>query len=388
MPVQNTDGSRRLSLLIAAAITLAATTAPAMANVWRAERDGSRASLPIKSETVSDAAMVCAGQRWTLELKMKRALTGDAAKLGILVDGNPYPTSARLAGETVSIAIERSMLEPIMAGQKLTIDFPETLETSVGDLDVPLRGSRRAISAVQEACAQIDMSAYEAVPLTSAKKSVDLVTEIRAEDIKAFNYATTAKPKIEAASVDVSDDHSIVFGRLCGSWWYYGASGCNITGYVQLPAQVDPEAEDGAEATATRWQPVFDSENATLYIDPANVHDGWPDIITLPTRPHNWPKVWRWDGERYSLHATFGEDEVEDEPAAEEAKASEEPAEMFGPPIPEEAAVAPEPEQAAKEALSPEEPAAEPAPEPTEQKAEPEVEAPAAEPEAPKPEGQ
>jgi hypothetical protein len=95
---------------------------------------------------------------------------------------------------------------------------------------------------------------------------------------------------------EFDDGRRVLFTRLCGSSWYYGASGCNITGFA-------PDAKgDG-------WRVVYDSENVHLHTDPRAVTDGWPDIVTLPVRTGGAGLVWRWDGKAYALKGELPEDD-------------------------------------------------------------------------------
>lgn len=341
MPVLTTDGPRRLIVLAMLACSMLPTAAAAKGpERWVAERDSRRASLPVGNHAaIESGELACEEFEWTLSLQLREAALPGEAKAELRVDGNAHPVKADIKDKAVTIAIARDLLEPLMAGQRLEIDFSGLLEDTLGDITVPLRGSRQAVRAVEAACAKRDMSAYEEVKFSADRKSIELVQELRAKDIRDFTYATTAKPKIEAASISLGEERRLVFTRLCGSWWYYGSSGCNITAFAEFPAEQKEGASE--EQPQSSWREVYDSENAQVYLDRNSEFDGWPDIVSLPTRVDDEPKVWRWESGRYAFQRIFG---AKEEPEAVEETTPEtaEPAASDDKPVAEEAAQKPQ----------------------------------------------
>lgn len=306
---------------------------------WVAERDSRRASLPVGNHAaIESGELACEEFEWTLSLALREAALPGEAKAELRVDGNAHPVKADIKDKAVTLSIARDLLEPLMAGQRLEIDFSGLLEDTLGDITVPLRGSRQAVRAVEAACAKRDMSAYEEVKFSADRKSVELVQELRAKDIHDFTYATTAKPKIEAASISLGEERRLVFTRLCGSWWYYGSSGCNITAFAEFPAE--QKEETSQEQPQSSWREVYDSENAQVFLDRNAETEGWPDIVSLPTRVDDEPKVWRWESGRYAFQRIFGAKE-EREAVEEKTPQTAEPAEeapVADTPVGEEAA--------------------------------------------------
>jgi len=154
------------------------------------------------------------------------------------------------------------------------------------------------------------MSAYTPVTFTPYSSYTKLGRELREEDIKGFRVSTASEPELTVAMAEFDGGRRVLFTRLCGSSWYYGASGCNITGFA-------PAGEgDG-------WRAVYDTENVHLYTDSRAVTDGWPDIVTLPARNQGVGLIWRWDGKAYALKGELPEDgdgkAVGDEGGAAEA---------------------------------------------------------------------
>jgi len=340
LPVLTTDGPRRLIVLAMLACSMLPTAAAAKGpERWVAERDSRRASLPVGNHpAIESGELSCEEFEWTLTLQLREAALPGEGKAELRVDGNAHPVKADIKDTAVTLAITRDLLEPLMAGQRLEIDFSGLLEDTLGDITVPLRGSRQAVRAVEAACAKRDMSAYEEVKFSADRKSVELVQELRAKDIHDFTYATTAKPKIEAASISLGEQRRLVFTRLCGSWWYYGSSGCNITAFAEFPAE--QKEETSQEQPQSSWREVYDSENAQVFLDRNAETEGWPDIVSLPTRVDDEPKVWRWESGRYAFQRIFG---AKEEPEAVEEKTPQtaEPAEeapVADTPVGEEAA--------------------------------------------------
>ena len=313
MPVLLNAGPRLRVVYSLLAYSMMSAAAPAhAADRWTAHNPESRATFSIGDHgAVASGELSCKEQAWTMSLALTETLEAGEAEAELRIDGTPYSARARIDEKGVSLRVQRQLLEPLMGGLNLAISFKGDLRDKIDDFDVSLIGSRRAIRAAQAACSSLDMSDYEGIKFRSDAKGLALGRELRGADIEAFTYATTARPKVETARVDLEKDREIVFTRLCGSRWYYGASGCNITAFAQFPAEAVGES-DQQEAV---WRAVYDSENAQLFIDPEAGIDGLPDIVSFPTRMDDDPKIWRWDGAHYRFKAVFGEPEaVEPEP--------------------------------------------------------------------------
>lgn len=280
---------RRAPLLMA----LCALAAPVMAQEndrWTADEAQARAVLPPPrgEMQVTGAALSCAAQRWRLDVEMTgEKPAGDAT---LTVDGRAFPL-VRMA-DGLAFAVPRKAIEPLKAGLRL--------ELALGDetISFSLRGSKLAIAAVQERCTPRDMSAYTPVTFTPYSSYMNLGRELRQDDIAAFRQSTASEPKLDVAMAEFDEGRRVLFTRLCGSSWYYGASGCNITGFA---------------STGEGWDEVYDTENVILHSDPNMVVDGWPDLVTLPANQKGnmvaGPGlIWRWDGKAYALKGELPED--------------------------------------------------------------------------------
>lgn len=290
------------ALLAATALTGPADAQPA--DRWTAHETEASATLPAPRAggRIAGATLSCEAQRWTLAIE----LAGEAAPpaqgtAALKVDGRAFAVEPVGAAGSLSMRVPAEAIGPLKEGARLDVDLSGPLEAAVGDASFPLRGSRLAIAAIEERCTRRDMSAYTPVTFTPYSSYINLLRELRAADIKAFAEATASQPEAAAAMVEIGAGQRLLFTRLCGSSWYFGLSGCNITGFAPEPGEGDAEAE---------WRVVYDSENVFLYTDPGSGSAGWPDLVTLPLRADGLDLVWRWDGGAYALHGTLPDAEA------------------------------------------------------------------------------
>ena len=295
-----------IGLCVLAGLIVLGSPAAAFAQLpdrWVADETEARAALPVSGETT--ASLSCAAQRWTLDLPVRGEITIDDGLVLMNVDGRPFELAAVMKDGNISMRLPREALEPLKDGLRMQLEFSGTLAETAGSPVFALRGSRAAISSVEDRCTLRDMSAYQAVTFTPFSSYLNIARELRADDIEAFETATASQPKVSVAMIELGAGRRILFARLCGSSWYYGLSGCNITGFVP---QADPVAEGDAEGETT-WRVVYDTENVALYLDPGSKTDGWPDLVSLPVRGSGPGLVWRWEGRGYALKGELPPDE-------------------------------------------------------------------------------
>jgi len=301
-----------LFLRIAALAAFVVSTVPlALAQAgdrWVADEAAARATLPAAqgAAEVTGAALSCEAGRWRLDLALAEGAQVPEGDVSMEIDRRSFALKAVPSAGGLTIAVPRAALEPLKAGLRLRLDFADETGERTGEAAFALRGSRLAITTAQERCSPRDMSAYTPVTFTPFTSYLKLARELRQDDIAAFRFSTASEPRLDAAMAEFDDGRRVLFTRLCGSSWYYGASGCNITGFA-------PDAKgDG-------WRVVYDSENVHLYTDPRAVTDGWPDIVTLPVRTGGAGLIWRWDGKAYALKGELREEDDED-PGAQAAR--------------------------------------------------------------------
>ncbi len=258
---------------------------------WAAAERAPRATIPLSAQatTITGAALSCARQEWRLELASEEIglRVEDVARLQ--VDARSFEGSATSGPRGVHILLDPEVLEPLRSGIRLTVSFAGPLQGRLGVNAFALAGSRVAIDQVAASCSLPDMSAYQAVTFTPYSSHMNLGRTLRAADIEAFRTATASEPQLSVAMVSFPEGRRLFFTRLCGSSWYFGQSGCNVTGFLGTP-----ETGEGGE---TEWRAAYDSEGAHVYLDSTAEREGWPMILTLPTHPPVIMRRWTFQGE-------------------------------------------------------------------------------------------
>lgn len=301
-------GSRRVVQAVLAMLVVAGSGGGAAAQAsdrWTAHEAEASAALPVAGDV--SAALSCAAQRWTLALTAPGAPPPDDGAALLVVDGRPFELAAAQEAGGLSMRLPREALDPLRNGLRMELSFAGSLAEAFGTLAFSLRGSKLAIAAVEERCTLRDMSAFQAVSFTPFSSHLNLARELRAADIKAFELATASQPTVDVAMAELGEGRRILFTRLCGSSWYYGVSGCNVTGFAPLPSDAEGDGED-----APSWRVVYDTESVALHLDPKTTSHGWPDIVTLPARGPGTGLVWRWDGRGYELKGELPPEEEGD----------------------------------------------------------------------------
>ena len=284
------QGSRAARLSLAAILIASVTAQGHAATSWQTHETDAVAVLPDPEEgsAFSSGSMSCAEQKWSLALR-PAADAEDAAMAGpavLTVDRNAYPSEAEKEEDgSYSLALGKDVIEPLKRGNRLAIAFGDAEPVA----RFSLRGSRRAITAVAERCTPRTLPTANRILLTAYSSYLPLARSLREADIKAFTASTSSKPSLAAAMLDLDGGKRLLFTELCGSSWYYGVTGCNITAFA-------PDATDEAG-----WRAVLDIEGAAVYADPATGTLGWPDISTLPVKTEGDGQTWQWNGNAYAL---------------------------------------------------------------------------------------
>lgn len=252
---------------------------------WLAQEGRAEAQIPVpaQAQALSGAMLSCAGQEWMLTLASDVVTLRFSDRAQMSVDGKTFFADASASPGLVRIGVPREMLDPMRKGLQLGVDFEGVLAAPLGKAGFTLIGSRVAIEAVQDICSLPDMSAYRSVTFSPYSSHLNLGRELRGADIEAFAFSTASQPQLSVAMVKLDGDRRLLFTRLCGSSWYFGLTGCNVTGFA-------PEGSDG-------WRPVYESEGAHLYLDAAASSGELPDILALPLRGPADQRRWTWAGE-------------------------------------------------------------------------------------------
>lgn len=243
---------------------------------------------PLQANGIAGASLRCAEQKWSLALTLAPDATARPGELAakLFVGGQVFEAVTKTENGGLSVPVAGLALAPMKTGTraKITIEGTEPALEAV----FPLRGSKVAIEAAEPFCSKRDMSGYERIGLTPYSSYLLEAKELRKDEIKLFRTATTAEPVVSAAKSVLPDGRSLLFVELCGSTWYYGASGCNAAVFARL--------SDTAE-----WKQVFDAEGADLYLDTSALVDGWPNLIALPKKGGGDEVLWAWGGDGYAV---------------------------------------------------------------------------------------
>ncbi|MDN2568571.1 hypothetical protein N1F89_20295 [Aquibium sp. A9E412] len=295
-------GIRAASLVVLLSAAIVAPQAALPAERWAASEAEAVAVLP-QAEAGREgltARLSCAAQDWTLALSVAPGAPAlpAAGQATLAIDGNRQPARSAAAGGGLDIAVPHAALEPLKAGLRLAVELaPESEPLAV----FSLRGSRRAITAVEERCTPRVLPGYNRLVFTPYSSYLNLARTLRAEDMRAFRAATNGQPRI-AAAMHHAGAERLLFVELCGSSWYYGETGCSIAAFHATDAQAgDPAA----------WRVVLESEGGALYLDPAPSGSGLPDIVMMAERGPPETQRWHWSG------AAYAPDEDHDEMAAD-----------------------------------------------------------------------
>ncbi|SFI51618.1 hypothetical protein [Aerobium aerolatum] len=290
------------------AATAAAVATPVFAQSgerWQPHQTEAQATVPTPraSGPVTGLTLSCAAQRWVLMFEME----GDTVlkEATLTVDRKPYRLAPFEGMDRNALRLPRLALDPLKTAVRAELALDGEGETASTRFALSLRGSHRAITTLEERCTPRDMSAYDTVTLTPYSSYLELARSLREGDIAAFELATASKPQLTAAMAEFGAGRRVLFTRLCGSSWYFGRSGCNLTGFA-FDASADRKPDDTYE---TQWRVVYDTENARIHTDPKAGQDGWHDLVTLPVAGGGEGSVWRWNGKRYVRHATLADED-------------------------------------------------------------------------------
>jgi hypothetical protein len=292
-----TSGRMALACAVLAGVALAGATLPAAAQTaWTAVEGEARAILPKpeRGSPFTGGTLACAGQIWTMTLATEIGVfvNGATGTVVLSVPRGDFPSKSVAVPAGVEITVPHMALEPLMASNRLTIRF----EGGDTETRLPLAGSRRAVTAVDALCSPREMPLVNSVALTPFSSYIELARGLRKDDIRDFIDSTADIPTLKAGMVEIDAERRLLFAELCGSTWYYGISGCGLTGYAPVI---------GADQTKSEgWKLAFESEGVFLYVDPNTSVGGWPVLVSLPKRAGDVETRWVWTGEAYAISGT------------------------------------------------------------------------------------
>lgn len=286
LPANPTAFMRRTIKAIAIATTFVAVVGQmqAQAESWSESGSGAVAQLPEpqRSKWIVGAELSCEQQEWSLRLALASGTPGETGprKARIAIGTENFDLDAERTALSVVVEIPAMVLPPLRQGLQMTVEIEGGAEPHGARFS--LIGSRRTIEAVAPRCTKRDMSGYQPITLSEFNPETALARELLATEIKDFRRATKSSPAVAAVMVDLGEERRLLFATLCGSSWYYGNSGCNMTIHAQ----------DGVGA----WARVYETEGVSMYLDPAPTQSSWPNLVVLT-----------FDGEEIRWHWEDGE---------------------------------------------------------------------------------
>lgn len=289
------SGFQRLLPILLASLALAvAGAAPAAAaDVWTADPYEARVTLPDPEPgtPVTGGTMACAAETWTLTLatRIDAIVAGATGTARIVVPLGTFEAPSKAVPAGIEIAVPRAALEPLMRSTRLSIGFAGGTD----EVRFPLAGSRRAITAAEALCSKVEMPVANSVPLTPYSSYLLLTRDLRRSDIEDFVMSTADAPRLRAGMVEIGEGRRLLFSEMCGSTWYYGASGCSLIGYAPV------EGKDAAKPEG--WRIVYETEGVYLYVDPDAAHEGWPDLLAYAAAAPTEAMRWTWKDGSYAL---------------------------------------------------------------------------------------
>ncbi|MEX0343444.1 MAG: hypothetical protein AB3N20_00865 [Rhizobiaceae bacterium] len=271
---------------IFSACLLASVSGSALAaERWSSVEGQATAQLPppTRTKTIDSAQLNCAEQKWQLILALMpeaQGANGDRRAI-TSVGSERFETAAKRDGNSVAVDLPSDALPPLRAGIRMDVSV------TGGEIDHRARfsliGSRRTIDEIAPRCSKRDMSAYKAILPGELNPEATLARELLADEIKAFRSATKSAPSVAAALEPVDGGRRLLFATLCGSSWYYGNSGCNMTIHAQ-------SGNDD-------WTRVYETEGVSMHIDPKSQSQGWPNLVALTFDGDE--IIWSWMGGSY-----------------------------------------------------------------------------------------
>jgi hypothetical protein len=258
------------------------------ADRWTATDGEARISLPDPSRPkgVTGASLSCAGQSWSLALHLAPdtlQLAGPVAAT-LAVGSRTFDVDGAAEPGKVVLRIEGEAMVLLKTGTLMQAAVGPDARISAA---FPLRGSKVAIEAAAPFCSRREIPGADLIGLTPDSSHVAEAAELRKDEIELFRKATTAEPVVSAAKSVLPDGRSLLFVELCGSAWYYGASGCNMSIFARA-------------SDAVAWSQVYETEGADLYLDVRRPVDGWPSLIAV-SRAAGDEALWAWGGDGYAV---------------------------------------------------------------------------------------
>lgn len=280
-------------------IWLAMLAGPLLAQSWtfggdRATAPPSISGTPTGAPRVGGFEIVCLQGEWSLYL-----FTGIVAERGaapapvtIDIDGTAFVTrfDFRPPIGDEGLILTPEIIEALKAGSRVVISYPTGGQPYAATFT--LRGSSRALGAVQDSCAAPTPDnapdRFQLAPTQSSSEAITLASALFRPALEEAHEVDGRVGILDASLVDLENGSRVLVSVLGPSTALYGVAGSATMIAVMPPA--------------SDWQIVASQVGFNVYIDRQNITDGYPDLVYQAQRGFDQPfVVWRWNGDEYAF---------------------------------------------------------------------------------------
>lgn len=289
--------------LILNAMMLGALLMPGVAHAQSWQFSGDRATAPrsVAGDPTSGFEIVCFQGEWSLYLFTAVSPSGgggDGSGGGgggaatIIVDGQRFPTrfDMRPPMGDEGMIVTPAIIDALKAGSRVEITFPTggtPYSASFG-----LRGSSRALSAVDSGCAvptpATHPERFKSPAMGSTTEAITLASELL-RPILTDAQRIDANVGIGGANiVDLGNGWQFLIVDIGPSTSLYGVAAFETVLAAKPPAK--------------EWQIVAQQVGVAAYVDSQAMTNGYPDIWYQSVRGVNQPyALWQWTGSEYAF---------------------------------------------------------------------------------------
>ena len=277
-------------------LILSVMALPALAQSWshsagRATAPPSIGGQPTGNPSVGGFEIVCFQGDWSLYLFTATSSHGGGGSASIIVDGQRFEARFDLrppAGDE-GLIVNLPIIEALKAGSRVEITFP-TGGTPYS-ATFSLRGSSRALSAVEAGCAfptpATARDRFQTVSGASTSTAITLASSLL-RPILEEAHQIDGRVGIEAAGfIELDSGWRFLITHIGPSTALYGVAAS--------------AAVIAAKAPTGDWEVVAQQTGVAVYVDNQSMTNGYPDILYQSLRGVNPPYgVWTWNGREYA----------------------------------------------------------------------------------------
>jgi len=282
-------------ILFSVCVSMIASSA--IAQSWthssdRATAPPSISGTPTGSPNIGGFEITCYQGEWSLYLFTGVAPERSAspAPATVIVDGQSFETSFDLRPPSADegLVITAPIIEALKSGNQVEITFPTGGTPYWATFS--LRGSSRALSAVQERCNTPSPASspnrFQLAPTQSTSEAITLASSILRPLLEEAHQVDGSVGIDMASIVDLDNGTRVLVSIIGPSTALYGVAAYSTVIAVQPPSDT--------------WNIVASENGFAVYVDRQSITAGYPDLVYQNQRGVNQPfVVWRWNGSEY-----------------------------------------------------------------------------------------